>query len=212
MGNKTFNNLELGEKINEIYLNIKDNQESESWDNDSIEPVEVDFTWYDNRVEQLGYAIDFGDYFTALYGSIEEAEADFDLIQEVWKNKKIYVHYYNSSDDQPREHMGTLSGHAKNKAVLVTRSGRSRKGDSNAIHFCHDYGVPCVGCRCYCEGRCGASGQAAISDLPYFLHGSSFDSPTCGNISHYNSISRRNSRSRKGRFFVLIIKRHFNSP
>lgn len=120
----TFNNSELNQKIGDIYQSIKDNQEVEAWNNDSIEPVEVNFTWYDNGLDEdgkelIGYAIDFGDYYTALYTSIDEAQADFDLLQKKWKKKKIYVLYMDSSDDQPMENVAALHGHAKNKEVLV---------------------------------------------------------------------------------------------
>ena len=121
---KIFNNAELDQKIDDIYRMIKEGQEDEAWNCDSVTPVEVNFTWYDNGYDDdgeplRGYAIDFGDYFTALYSSIDEAQEDFDLIQKKWAKEKVYIYYINSSDEQPSEHIDTLQGHGKNKQLLV---------------------------------------------------------------------------------------------
>jgi len=117
---KKFNNQELSNSIDDIYQNIKESQEYEAWNENSVVPVEVNFTCYDNGIdEELAYAIDFGDYHSALYTSIDEAQQDFDLIQKLWKKKKIYLYYINSSDEQPSEHVDTLQGHKNNKEIMT---------------------------------------------------------------------------------------------
>lgn len=120
-----FNNQELNWKLKDILEMIKEGQEEEAWNCNTVTPVDVTFTWIDGYEDDEGndiinYCIDFGDYHTVIYTSKDEAQADFDRVQKKWANKKVCVVYRNSSDNDGHDDwVGILQGHIDNKTILV---------------------------------------------------------------------------------------------
>jgi hypothetical protein len=122
-----YNNSELNNDafLKSLINDVRDWQIEEAWSTNDIEALEIDFTWYDNGYdndgnELIGYAIDFGSFRSFLYTSYEDALNDFEMLQRQLKDQDIYIRFFDSSDmDDPRDHVDTVYGQKKNKAILA---------------------------------------------------------------------------------------------